>query len=261
MAPAPARESATVMLLRDGKDGIEVFMVVRHDGMAFAGGALVFPGGSVDATDHALAETLQTDGCDAVRIAALRETFEECGVLLAHTEAGKALVGAASLRRIEATWRRKLAQGEVRFADMVRDEQLRLAHDRLVLFAHWITPEAQPKRFDTKFFLAVAPADQLAVHDGHESVHSDWVTPQHAVSEAEAGRYRLVFATQMNLLKLARYASVADAMSAARRNPVVTVLPVQEHSAPDGTRQMRIPAEADYGGERFIIRLPSPSGR
>ena len=90
--------------------------------------------------------------------------------------------------------------------------------------AHWITPAHMPKRYDTQFFLAEAPAAHVAVHDGHESVDSIWITPQDALTGTDEGRYKLVFATQMNLNKLARHATAADAMAAACAEPVVTVL-------------------------------------
>jgi 8-oxo-dGTP pyrophosphatase MutT (NUDIX family) len=247
MPPVPAREAATVMLIRDGADGLEVFMVLRHDKMSFAAGALVFPGGSVEPGEDTL-------------VAAVRETFEECGILLARPIGQENLVTVTALKRIEQSWRTRLARGEAKLADMLSAETLSLATDRLVPFAHWITPEVQPKRFDTRFFLAAAPDDQVGLHDGSESVDSLWIAPLEAVSQAEAGRYKLVFATQLNLLKLGRHTSVSQAMSAARASDVVTVMPVQEESPGDGTRHMRIPVEAGYGGDLFIIRMPPASG-
>jgi 8-oxo-dGTP pyrophosphatase MutT (NUDIX family) len=259
------------MLLRDGKGGLEVFMLVRHDAMSFAAGALVFPGGSVDACDRAMAgdcDRAMAGDCDramagdtneTARIAAVRETFEECGILLARPHGHEALISADALKRLEATWRARLASGQATLAEMISAENLVLATDRLVPFAHWITPEVQPKRFDTLFFLAAAPNDQVGLHDGKESIDSIWIKPADAVSQADAGRYKLVFATQLNLVKLARHDTVAAALAAARTSQVVTVLPVQEDLGLEGARRMRIPTEAGYGGDVFVVTMPPAS--
>lgn len=230
-SPVPARPASTVLLLRDGRQGLEVFMVVRHHQIDFASGALVFPGGRVEASDLVLAGG---DAHGAFRMAAIRETWEECGVLLAAPGASPA------------------AEGE--FAAMLAARGLRPDLDALAHFAHWITPVAVPKRFDTHFFLAAAPADQDAVHDGGEAVDSVWIRPLDALAEAEAGTKKIVFPTRMNLNKLARSNSVAEAFAAARARPVVTVQPIQR-DAPEG-RYLRIPIEADYGGEEFLAGDP-----
>lgn len=206
-------------------------MVVRHHQIDFASGALVFPGGRVEASDLVLAGG---DAHGAFRIAAIRETWEECGVLLAAPGAAPA------------------AEGD--FAAMLAARGLQPDQDALAHFAHWITPVAVPKRFDTHFFLAAAPADQDAVHDGGEAVDSVWIRPLDALAEAEAGTKKIVFPTRMNLNKLARSTSVAEAFAAARARPVVTVQPIQR-DAPEG-RYLRIPIEADYGGEEFLAGDP-----
>ncbi|WP_137124073.1 NUDIX hydrolase [Roseomonas sp. HF4] len=229
--PAPARPASTVLLLRDAPAGLEVFMVVRHAATDFAGGALVFPGGSVDAADRILAGG---DDQGAFRVAAVRETWEECGVLLARPGAPPAAEGA--------------------FAAMLAARGLVPESDGLAHFAHWITPVPVPKRFDTHFFLAAAPADQDALHDGHEAVDSVWIRPADALAAAEAGARKVVFPTRMNLTKLARHDSVAEAFAAARATPVVTVLP-EMRMTPAG-RILRIPAAAGYGGEEFLAGDP-----
>jgi 8-oxo-dGTP pyrophosphatase MutT (NUDIX family) len=260
---AQPRLAATVMLLRDGSDGMEVFMIVRHQDSNFAGGALVFPGGRVDPEDHELAATAAVfppqDGVDAaaaaLRVAAIRETFEECGVLLARARGEQALVSAARLREIEAAHRAAMTRRERTFGAILAAENLVLAPDTMVQFAHWITPEHVPKRFDTHFFLAAAPSDQVALHDGEEAVDSVWVTPTQAIEGTRVGTYKLVFPTQMNLEKLARHTRSAPAMAAARAGRVVTVVPVQERAG-GGKRLMRLPLEADYGGELFEVTNP-----
>lgn len=228
---APARPASTVLLLRDGPDGLEVFMVVRHASNDFASGALVFPGGRVEASDAVLAGG---DEAGAFRVAAVRETWEECGVLLA------------------APGTPPVADGE--FAAMLAQRGLVPDLGGLAHFAHWITPVPVPKRFDTHFFLAIAPGDQDALHDGQEAVDSVWIRPRDALAAAESGARKVVFPTRMNLTKLARHDSVADAFAAARAAPVVTVLP-EQRITPEG-RVLRIPAAAGYGGEEFLAGDP-----
>jgi 8-oxo-dGTP pyrophosphatase MutT (NUDIX family) len=247
-------------LLRDKPHGVEIFMVVRHGAIDFAGGALVFPGGRVEEADYELADRPRDcpnpDGLDsaalAFRIAAIRETFEECGVLLARPHGARELIDAATLKRLEDQHRGALNAGSIGFDAVLGSEGLLPAVDLLVHFAHWITPAQQPKRYDTHFFLAQAPEAHLAVHDGEEAVGSVWITPAQALSEAEAGRYKLVFATAKNLEKLSRSRTVAEAMRAARAATVVTVQP-KGTKLEGGKRLLRIPAEADYGGSEFVV--------
>ena len=257
---AVARPAATILLLRDGAKGLEVFMVVRHHAIDFASGALVFPGGRVEDSDHALAVQLGVPdpASAAFQLAAIRETFEECGVLLARPAFCPVLIGAETLRRVEDEHRAALNAGKIAFGTILAAHGLEPAADLLVHYAHWITPANQPKRYDTQFFLAEAPAEHVAVHDGHESVDSIWITPQDALKGTEEGRYKLVFATQMNLAKLARSATVAEALAAARASTVVTVLP-RSTKLDDTRRKLLIPEEAGYGGSEFIVDLPPAS--
>jgi 8-oxo-dGTP pyrophosphatase MutT (NUDIX family) len=250
---ATPRPAATILLLRDGADGLEVFMVVRHHAIDFAAGALVFPGGRVEESDHVLAGTLGASA-GSFRVAAIRETFEECGVLLARAAGSPDLVDAMTLKRLEGTYRAGLNGATISFDAMLVAESLIPATDLLTHFAHWITPSNQPKRYDTQFFLAQAPAEHLAVHDGHEAVDSIWITPAAALRGAETGRYKLVFATAKNLEKLARHTTVCAAIDAARAATVVTVEP--QSTRLDGTKRLlRIPAEAGYGGSEFIVEM------
>ena len=236
-------------------------MVVRHHEIDFASGALVFPGGSVDPGDLELAA--RPDRCPPIagldaaalscRVAAVREVFEETGMLLAR--AGDRLVDGARRKQIDDTYRAALCRGEAGFADLLEREDLTLATEMLVPFAHWITPQGRRKRFDTHFFLAVAPEDQLAAHDGREAVDSVWIRPQDAVAGAAAGTRKLVFPTRMNLSKLAMSPTAAAAIVAARAAPVVTVEPELVRDA-EGGRTLRIPAAAGYGGELFLATKP-----
>jgi 8-oxo-dGTP pyrophosphatase MutT (NUDIX family) len=248
-APADPKPSATILLVRDGARGLEVFMVQRHHQIDFATGAMVFPGGKVDAADADPALATRCDGAvsDALRpihVAAIRETFEECGVLLARPAGSSALVPGAQLVEIEQRHRAALNAGERTLREVVEKEDLRLANDLLVHFAHWVTPVFMPKRFDTHFYLVAAPPDQLAVHDGGESVDSVWTRPEDAAAERAAGRRTIIFPTFMQVKKLGRSRDVASAMAAARSERVVTVLPHVEERG--GEKVMVIPANANY---------------
>lgn len=264
-APDPIPAS-TVLLLRDGDEGMEVFMVRRATKMDFAAGALVFPGGKVDPPDRApLLRQRCGDVSDidafqlALRVAAVRETFEECGVLLARPHGETELVPEARVQELEAKYRDALTRDEIGIDTMVTVENLDLACDLLVYYAHWITPVIRPKRFDTHFFLAPAPADQVPLHDGSESLDSLWTRPQAAIDSFVAGGYQVMFPTYCNLMKLDRSKTVADALEAARNEPVITVLG-QHRVMPDGTRHVVIPKAAGYG----ITEVPDrsePSGK
>jgi 8-oxo-dGTP pyrophosphatase MutT (NUDIX family) len=228
---APLRLAATVLLVRDGPDGLQVFMVTRHRQIEFASGALVFPGGGVDLGDRALAG----DDVERIsRVAAIRETYEECGVLLAQPRGGGALPASATP-----------------FYERVKAEDLELWLDALTLFAHWITPPILPKRFDTRFYIVAAPADQTAVHDGGEAVDSVWIEPRRALEEAAAGRYALVLPTRLNLELLGQSATAAEAVTAAGVRRVAPIEPIAEKTA-TGYR-LTIPADAGYGGPHFDV--------
>jgi 8-oxo-dGTP pyrophosphatase MutT (NUDIX family) len=261
---AKARPASTILLLRDsaGPDGngeIEVFMMVRHYEIDFNSGALVFPGGAVDAGDHDIAGKPELyaggEGLDAealsFRIAAIRETFEESGILLAKPRGSTTLVDAKRAGEIEAANRAALCEGKTTFQKILIDNGLLLTLDELAPYAHWITPEGMPKRFDTWFFLAAAPPEQAGAHDGKESTDSIWVSPREALAGGESGRFKLPFPTTRNLIKLGKHRSVQAALDDAGGKPVVTVMPVMTKE--NGGRQLRIPAEAGYDGVLFEV--------
>lgn len=264
-APRPA---TTVLLLRPSQPGdaaspLEVFMVVRHHQIDSFSGALVFPGGKLEEADGAPSLRARCGGADKIddaelkfRVAGVREAFEECGVLLARKRGQRALIGAADLKGIEERWRAKLAKDEASIVDMVEAEDLEIATELMTPYAHWITPTFVPKRFDTWFFLAEAPEDQIALHDGSESTDSVWIGPQEAIEEAKAGKRTLVHATTKNLELLAEGKTVGGAIAAASARKIVTVLPWVEER--DGKRFLHIPEGAGY---RNIIReMPAGGG-
>jgi len=231
-------------------------MVVRHHQIDAFSGALVFPGGKLEEADGDPRLRARCGGADKIsadelkfRVAGVREAFEECGILLARKPAQRAVVGAVDLEGIEQRWRAKLAKDEASIVDLVEAEDLELATDLMTPFAHWITPTFAPRRFDTWFFLAEAPEDQIALHDGSESVDSVWIQPQQAIDEAAAGRRTLVHATTKNLELLAEAGTVAEALSQASQRKIVTVQPWVEQR--DGKRFLRIPEGAGY---RNLVR-------
>jgi len=257
------RLAATAVVLRDGRAGIEAFMVVRHRAIAFASGALVFPGGKVDAQDGdaawaELAPARLPAEQRALRVAAAREAFEEAGLMLARRRDSPALLTAEDAHRLDR-YRKSLIRGETTFYALLRGEGLTLASELMIPFAHWITPEGLPKRFDTHFFLVAAPVGQRGAHDGSESVDGLWIAPRQALQDAAAGRRTLVFATELNLKKLARHATVAEAVAATAATPIVTVMPkVIARTAT--TRTLQIPAAAGYGVSEVVVaaRVPEP---
>ena len=246
--PANPAPSATILLLRDGRHGLEVFMVKRHHQIDFASGALVFPGGKVDPHDGDPALRNHADGAEAldnlrlsVAACAIREGFEESGILLARKVGHRDYIDGAASTAL-APWRPKLNASEIGLAEFLSKEGLRLACDALTPFAHWITPVFMPKRFDTYFYLATTPPGQLGRHDGSESVDSVWVNPNEAIEDK---RWTIIFPTKMNLMKLGRAKSVAEAITNAKADRIVTVEPWL--ITKDGQRLITIPEDAGYG--------------
>ena len=234
--------SASVIILRDSDAcGVELLMLQRHVNSSVLGGAYVFPGGKLDAADaqldaaqhldlslahmHAtLAEpdTAPSPGA-ALYVAALRETFEECGVLFAH-DATQQTVQAAAQR---------LANGEA-FNSMLSALGLRLLCSAMHPWSRWITPQTSaaavnPRRFDTRFFVAAMPAGQTARHDTHETTDSTWLNPQQALHQYWERQIELAPPQIMLLAQLARFASVAAVIDSARSNTPRLILPEALH--------------------------------
>jgi 8-oxo-dGTP pyrophosphatase MutT (NUDIX family) len=255
------RPASTILLLRDNAavKEIEVFMMVRHYEIDFNSGALVFPGGSVDKNDKEIIANPALysggEGLDeaalSFRIAAIRETFEESGILLARPKGSNGLVDAGRAREIEAAHRTALCESKTTFLQVLTESGVALALDELVPYAHWITPEGMPKRFDTWFFLAAAPPEQVGAHDGKESTDSIWVSPREALEGGESGRFKLPFPTTRNLIRLGRQPNVQAALEDMQGKSIVTVMPVMTRL--NGGRQLRIPREAGYDGELFEV--------
>ncbi|MBC9882389.1 NUDIX domain-containing protein [Bradyrhizobium sp. INPA01-394B] len=256
---SPSRPASTILLLRDGAQEVEIFMMVRHHQIEFNSGALVFPGGSVDASDNEIVARPEfysggeglSEAERGFRIAAIRETFEESGILLARSKDSGSPVDAKRAGEIADAHRVALNEHKTSFLSILADNGLQLALDTLVPYAHWITPEGMPKRFDTWFFLAAAPPDQLGLHDGRESTDSIWLSAREAVAGGESGRFKLPFPTTRNLIRLAKQPTVKSALDHAKGMSIVTVMPVMTKT--DTGRQLRIPREAGYDGEVFEV--------
>lgn len=225
MTPLPA---ATVTLVRDAPHGLEVLMLQRSMALKFMPGAYVFPGGSLDpgddapelrglcvgVDDAAASRTLGvTGGGLAYWIAAIREAFEEAAILLAYDASGRyvSLNGAAADRF--RAHRQALEKNHSAFAALARAENLRLATDRLLYFGHWITPVSVPRRYDTRFFLAVAPEGQEAQHDNHETTAHVWMRPQEALDLCAKEMLNMRFPTIKTLERFAA-CSTADQLVA-----------------------------------------------
>jgi 8-oxo-dGTP pyrophosphatase MutT (NUDIX family) len=206
-AHVPVRDASTVMLVRDAADGIEVFLMRRHLRSVFTAGAHVFPGGAVDPADHVA-------GADPYVVAAIRESFEESGALLAYDEDGE----LADLRAPEvaarfAAHRLAVHAGECSLLDVLDEEGLRPAYDALHFFSRWITPPGAPRRYDTRFFVAAAPLRQTYLHDDVELIESGWFRPQDALDRFGSGELELIRPTEVSLEALARHATVADVLA------------------------------------------------
>jgi 8-oxo-dGTP pyrophosphatase MutT (NUDIX family) len=253
---ANPRPAATVVVLRDSPAGPEVFMVRRHEGTAFMGGAHVFPGGRVDPTDGDADEdwcdgiahaARQLDGLPpaeavAYHVAAARELFEEAGVLLARHPQGDfvSLASAADHEQLKQD-RPRVHGGQTTFRAVIEHEHLRLALNALVLFAHWVTPPIDSRQFDTRFFMTRVPPHQTPAHDDTETTHSLWVRPADAIAQSVRQEIVLPPPTWSTLRELEPFASVEEALSWARRRRVVRRMPKAIEQ--DGHRMLLLPGD------------------
>ena len=262
-AALPVRDAATVMLVRDGDAGMEVFMLRRNLNSDFVGGAYVFPGGAVDDADrHADLESIshgRTDaeasellGIDAgglaYLVAAVRECFEEAGVLLAYDANGEVLdlTEPGTKERFEAH-RKAVDTGERRLVDVCAEEGLRLACDAIHYFSHWITPEGPPRRYDTRFFVARAPENQAYLHDNSETIASTWIRPGDALEAHRRKEFDIIFPTIKNLEAIARFDTAAALLDHARHIGDIPALLPRVVNDGDGMRIL-LPGDPGYDG-------------
>jgi len=218
--PVPIREAATVAVVRDHDGALEVFMLRRSGAATFSPGAHVFPGGAVDPADRHRDLERCCDGLDdeaasaalgvpagglGYFVAAIRECFEEAGLLLGRRD-GELVGSCAPYQDLRAA----LNTGEASMLDVCRAASVTLAVDLLVPFGHWITPAGAPRRFDTRFFVAPAPAGQDALHDGCETTEGRWMRPVDVLAAADRGELELIRPTRHTLRELARHRSSVE---------------------------------------------------
>jgi 8-oxo-dGTP pyrophosphatase MutT (NUDIX family) len=275
-AKAP-RDSATVVLLRDRRRGsYEVFLVRRRGNQAFMGGASVFPGGRLDDADRDPALAAHTGGLSVVAarrllqepglpeatalgvfLAAIRETFEEAGILLARDAEGRMvdLADPATAARF-AAYRVELLEARLTLLALAAREGIRYALDLLIPYSHWITPEIEPRRFDTRFFLARLPEGQVALHDRRELTESRWMTPAFALAEHAAGRIVLMPPTLKTIEELQAFSRVGPLFAAAGSRRIAPILPEAFRTA-EGFG-VRLPHDSEYTLDAF--KEPSRPG-
>ncbi|MCB1262610.1 MAG: NUDIX hydrolase [Acidimicrobiales bacterium] len=272
-ADVPVRDAATVMLVRDADGGgIEVFMLRRNLQSDFVGGAYVFPGGAVDPEDSAddlrpvcgwrddaaaSAALGVASGGLAFWVAAVRECFEEAGVLLAYDASGSIVRfdDPAVDARFDAH-RRSVDRGERRLVEVCEAEGLQLALDGMSYFSRWITPEGAPRRYDTRFFVAAAPEGQTPLHDDREVIANLWITPTEALARHQAGEFEMVFPTVRSLLAIDRFDSAADLLAhAAAIEDVPAILP-RIVAEPEGGLRIVLPGDPAYDDVSHIV-LPA----
>jgi 8-oxo-dGTP pyrophosphatase MutT (NUDIX family) len=242
-APRPA---ATVMLVRDRAPGVEVLMLHRNPAIEFVGGAHVFPGGAVDESDRALVAELDLDDRDDAEssgileldeggssywVAAIRECFEEVGILLARRADGSPFRFDSDGARDRARF--AILDGTLTMAELCRAESIRLSTSDIHYFAHWVTPELSPRRYDTRFFVASAPPDQEPLPDRGEALSLEWIRPEAALERSRAGEIELILPTERSLRAISEFSSVGHLMAAVTGA---------------GTRRLE-----DWGGRRVVL--------
>ncbi len=259
--PSHPRPAATIILARDSEQGIEVFMMKRTTQVSFAKGMHVFPGGGVDASDHATEMHALCIGVDDARastelgiqagglaywVAAIRECFEEAGLLIGYRDHPELLQFDATDAQKLADLRLELAENKISFAQLLQREQLRAATDQLIYYSHWITTPGRPRRYDTRFFIAAAPAEQIAMHDNSETIAHLWVRPGEALDLFKRGEIDLMFPTIKTLESLMQFGRVEDLLKHARTKPQIAATTPHASTARDGSIRMLIQSDYAY---------------
>jgi 8-oxo-dGTP pyrophosphatase MutT (NUDIX family) len=217
----PVRDAATVALLRDTDAGPEVYLLQRSSEAVFSPSAHVFPGGALDDADRAqrmdqwCGQFDRGNSCPlAYYVAAIRESFEEAGLLLAYDASGDLVrLDDPDVRERFGLHRKAMHAGQLSLDSLCADEGLMLAVDRLVPFGHWITPKGAPRRFDTRFFAARVPEHQAASSDEIETTSGLWARPPDVLKASDRGEVELILPTRRSLEALAKYSRVDDALA------------------------------------------------
>ncbi len=254
LAPVPAKPSATIVMLRKSSSCPELLLVRRRAGDAF-GDSYAFPGGVVDDDEpaaHAFSRGITADEANTLLnisqgaldyyTAAIRELFEETGILLVRDSAGDWVCGSPELRAL----RRNVDQGVLSWSDFLRQQGLNMASDALHYFAHWETPLNLPKRWSTRFFLAELPSGQVATHDGSEVTDSRWIPAAEALSLGRDGGMTLPYPTVKTLESLAKFTTLGEMLDWAKdraSHGIEKILP--ERVMSDGRSKYVIPGDSD----------------
>ena len=259
--PVTPKDAATIVVLRNGDDGVEMFCVERHRKSGFMGGAIVFPGGKVDGADSAESWGELTTGLSeraaslaptpvearAFAVAAVRELLEEAAMLPVADDA----IDDASAQSLRADWE-SASRSSASFESFIRGRDLRLDTRRLEALSRWVTPTAEARRFDARFYVMRCPEGQRGAHDRRETTESFWASPRRILARWEAGEIMLAPPTSRTIQLLEGAAHVDEAIQIARREPLEAVCP---HLAPSGDRMiLALPGDPLYPEEH-----PSPS--
>jgi len=265
-------DASTVILVREnpaGESPFEMFLMKRHRRQTFMGGAFVFPGGSLDNTDcdprlasHARGITpeeapirlnepdLPEDKALGLFYAALRETFEEAGVLLGEADSGEAIMQPDSEHASRfAEYRHQIHRGEISLGELAEREAVSYRLDLLTPYAHWITPEIEGKRFDTRFFLARIPDGQVPEHDAIEMTESLWISPAGALALQKRGELLLMPPTLKTVEELTAYSSIDELLTAAIQRTIRPILPQVFQTA--NCFGVKLPHDVEYTIEEY----------
>ena len=262
MSNTELRYASTVMLFRDSEAGPEVLLLERSGKSESFGGAFVFPGGKVDLHDaHQDFESLYAGHSDveasrllnvpeyglAYWMAAIRECFEEVGILLAYKKDGELIsFKDADVKARFTEYRAALNKGDITLLDICREENLKLATERMLYYSHWVTPTPLPVRFDTRFFACRAPEHQEPIIDNHEAVSQVWVNPTEALRRQKEENFAIFFPTIKNLLGIAEYKDTETLLDAvAQYRDIPRTLPMRAESE-DGKHRVLLPGDEGY---------------
>lgn len=221
MATIPKKSSSVIVLREADKDGFEVLLLKRSENSVFMGGNFVYPGGIVDKND-----STDNNNFNPFYVACIRELFEEAGILIARNRVNKPVsFSDGSLRTRFEIYRKRLQNGDITLQEIMQNEGLSLALDRLSHYAHWITPEARPLRFDTHFFITIMPEGQQASPDKNEITECIWTTPLKGLEENIAGRMVLSPPTHKILEDLLRFRTIEEIIGSLQDKDIKPVLP------------------------------------
>jgi len=281
--------ASTVAILREAPTGFEVLMVQRHTNSRFMADRFVYPGGKLDLADCTPRAAQRIDGRTPAEIqaafgplslrqsadsgaeaggeylgsglflAGIRETFEEAGILLARRKDQPHLIDLTSDAAVAErfrTYRQKLNRGTLALSTLAEQEDLIFPLERIAYFAHWITPFHEPKRYDTRFFIALAPQNQRPLHDASETTDSRWIRPQDAIEANQSGTFQLAPPTLHTLMQLAEFDSAQDALDWASDYRPPTILPYMHKVASDIL--LLLPGDPNYPADQPGYSVTSP---